>query len=262
MEYITLLLAGSASGLVAGVAGLGGGTIIVPVLTWLYGGAVLHDAIVASWFAVLFNSLAAAVRQYAVRSPEERSQLIATSRYFLIGVLVTTPAAAMLISGVKHAVTPGMVGALQLTLAAALLWPQRDAAEPRVMSRLVDTGFGALVGGASTLIGIGGGAYTTAYMVYGPRRSLRDAIAAGNVTGLAVGMLSVVGFVASLMIEPAAAAGASPSPISGWGMALLIAAGVLCSALGVRLSHRLPTPLLKKILVGFLALSAIRLLLS
>ena len=260
MEHVTLLLAGSLSGLVAGSAGLGGGTIIVPVLTWLYGDAALHDAIVASWFAVLFNSLSAAVRQYTIRTPEERAQLIATSRYFLIGVLVVTPGVAMLMSGFRHAVTPAMVGALQLTLAAALLWPQRDASEPRVMSRLVDTGFGALVGGASTLIGIGGGAYTTAYMVYGPRRSLRDAIAAGNVTGLAVGALSVFGFVASLAMDHGAAD--VPSPISGWGMALLIAAGVLCSAVGVRLSRRLPTPILKRILVGFLALSAIRLLLS
>jgi len=259
MEYLTLLLAGALSGLVAGIAGLGGGTVIVPVLVWLYGHAALHDAIVVSWFAVLFNSASAAFQQYRTRSPEERSQLIATSKYFLGGVLIVTPVVAMLMSGVKHAVTPAMVGALQLTLAAALVWPRREAAEPRVMSRRIDTGFGALVGACSTAIGIGGGAYTTAYMLYGPRRGLRDAIAAGNVTGLAVGALSVFGFLMSLAIVGADGA---VSPISGWGMALLVTGGVIFSALGVKLSRKLPVAALKKILVGLLVVSAVRLLIS
>jgi uncharacterized membrane protein YfcA len=260
MEYLTLLLAGALSGLVAGIAGLGGGTVIVPVLVALYGHAALHDAIVVSWFAVFFNSVTATIKQYRIRTPEERGQLLAMSRYFLVGVLVVTPIVAMVMSGVKHAVTPAMVGALQLTLAAALAWPNAEADAPRTMSKAVDTGWGALVGGASTAIGIGGGAYTTAYMVYGPRRSLRDAIAAGNVTGLAVGALSVVGYLASLAIvgsEPGAT-----SPISGVGMALMLAGGVACSGIGVKLSRKLPTAMLKKILVGLLALSAIRLLFS
>jgi uncharacterized membrane protein YfcA len=261
MEYLTLLLAGTLSGLVAGVAGLGGGTVIVPVLVWLYGHAALHDAIVVSWFAVLFNSLSAAIRQYKIRSPEERAQLVAASRYFLVGVLVVTPIVAMVMTGVKDAVTPAMVGALQLTLAAALVWPTAESVEPREMNKAVDTGWGALVGGASTLIGIGGGAYTTAYMVYGPRRSLRDAIAAGNVTGLAVGALSVIGYLASLVIVGHGQSQA-PSPISALGMAMLLVSGAVFSSIGVKLSRKLPTALLKKILVGVLAVSAIRLLIS
>lgn len=260
MEYLTLLVAGALSGLVAGVAGLGGGTVIVPVLTWLYGHAALYDAIVVSWFAVLFNSATAAFQQYRSRNDEERTQLVATSKYFLLGVLVATPMAALAVSGAKNAVTPAMVGALQLTLAAALVWPRREAPAPRTMSKRIDTGFGALVGACSAAIGIGGGAYTTAYMLYGPRRGLKDAIAAGNVTGLAVGALSVVGFAVSLVVG--GDQGAVPSPISGVGMALLIVGGAACSAIGVKLSQRLPTAMLKKILVGFLALSAIRLLVS
>jgi uncharacterized membrane protein YfcA len=261
MEYLTLLLAGSLSGLIAGVAGLGGGTVIVPVLTSLYGHAALYDAIVVSWFAVFFNSLSAVARQYKLRSPEERAQLVATSRYFLIGVLVVTPVVAMVITGAKHVVTPAMVGALQLTLAAALVWPTAETDTPRTMNKAVDTGWGALVGAASTLIGIGGGAYTTAYMVYGPRRSLRDAIAAGNMTGLAIGALSVIGFTASMLLDGGTASG-TPSPISGVGMVLLLAGGVVCSAIGVKLSRKMPTSILKKILVGVLAVSAIRLLIS
>jgi uncharacterized membrane protein YfcA len=118
-----------------------------------------------------------------------------------------------------------------------------------------------MIGGASALIGIGGGAYTTAYMVYGPRRPLRDAIAAGNVTGVAVGALSVLGFGLSWALgQQAVNATAHAIPPSG--MVLLIAAGTLFSALGVRLSRRMSSLALKRFLVGFLALSALHLLLG
>lgn len=51
-------------------------------------------------------------------------------------------------------------------------------------------------------------------------------------------------------------------PISGLGMATLIAAGVLAAPLGVRISHKLPVKRLRQVLVGALIGSAARLLRS
>jgi uncharacterized membrane protein YfcA len=262
MEHLTLALAGALSGLVAGIAGLGGGIVIVPLLVALYGQSALHDAVVASWFAVLFNSAAAAWRQWRLRTPHERAALLAASKPFLAGVIVVTPAVAAAVAQRPSWITPSMVGGLQLTLAAALAWRPAESAAPRSIPHAIAAAWGALVGAASTLIGIGGGAYTTAYMVYGPRRPLRDAIAAGNVTGLAVGALCVAGWLASRLIGAGAAAVAPASPITGTGMAWMLACGVAASTLGVKLSRRLPATTLKKILVGLLAVSAIHLLLS
>lgn len=262
MESLTLLLAGSLSGLVAGMAGLGGGTVIVPVLTWLYGAGALHEAIVVSWFAVLFNSLSAAIKHYHLRTSEERTEIFAASRYFLMGVLAVTPLVALLMSGASQIASPMVVGTLQLSLAGVLLWPMTDGGIARGMRKSVDALCGGIVGGASTLIGIGGGAYTIAYMVYGPRRSLRDAIAAGNVTGVAVGALSVAGYGVSLLMAREHGLENRPTLISPQGMAVLIVGGVVFSALGVKLSRTIPTSTLRKILVGLLAVSAVRLLIQ
>jgi uncharacterized membrane protein YfcA len=261
LESIFLLLLGAASGLIAGLSGLGGGTVIVPALTWLFGKAALHDAIVISWFCVFFNSVGATVSQYRMRSLEERERFVHASRFFLLGVAIAAPVVALTLSSGKAALSPSLVGIVQLSLAAALLWPRMEAAQARTLPRVVDAGVGAMIGGASALIGIGGGAYTTAYMVYGPRRPLRDAIAAGNVTGVAVGALSVLGFGLSWALgQQAVNATAHAIPPSG--MVLLIAAGTLFSALGVRLSRRMSSLALKRFLVGFLALSALHLLLG
>ncbi len=265
MEFLALALLGSVSGVVAGLAGLGGGTVIVPAITWLYGSASLQQAIVVSWFAVLFNSAGAVLAHYRLRSADERVDYLQTSKYFLLGVLLVVPVAALLMSSGKGLVDARVVGVLQLTLAAALLWPRIEACQPRVVSRFLDAGAGALIGAVSTLIGIGGGAYTTAYMVYGPRRSLRDAIAAGNMTAASVGALSVAGFACSLALAGGVgegAAAAAPQALSTGGMVVLVASGSVASMLGVHWSRRIATRSLKRFLVAFLALSAVHLLMS
>jgi hypothetical protein len=264
MELAILLVAGALSGLIAGLVGLAGGIVVVPALTWLYGNAALHDAIVISWFAVLFNSIGAAAKQYRVRTPEERAAIVSSSRHFVLGAVVVTPIVAIALGGSKHLVTPALVAILQLCLAAVMLWPLAESHGPKASNQVLDLIFGGLIGGVSTLIGVGGGTYTIAYFVYATKSRFQDAIATANITGLVIGALSVVGYLISLTTAPAyASGGAQPSsPISTLGMAILIVSGVVFSSIGVRLSRRLHTKLLRKILVGALIVSAVRLLLS
>lgn len=122
-----------------------------------------------------------------------------------------------------------------------------------------DAAFGGLIGGVSALIGVGGGTYTIAYFVYGAGTRFRDAIATANLTGLVIGSLSVIGYLVSLWLFTHAHA-ADSGPITGFGMATLIVAGVLAAPLGVRISHKLPIKLLRQILVAALIVSAARLL--
>jgi uncharacterized membrane protein YfcA len=262
METFVLFATGAASGLIAGLVGLAGGIVVVPALTWLYGTDALHDAIVISWFAVLFNSIGAAYKQYRIRSPEERREILVGSRYYMVGALIVTPLVAATLSSARHLVTPSLVALLQLCLAAVMLYPMKEGQEKRHSANLLDTFFGGLIGGVSTLIGVGGGTYTIAYFVYAAKRPFRDAIATANINGLVVGVLSVAGFLASLAYAPASASPHSTSPISTAGMVILIVTGVVFSSLGVRLSRRLPTAVLKKILIFALIASAIRLLVA
>jgi uncharacterized membrane protein YfcA len=262
MEYLTLLLAGSASGFVAGMVGLAGGIVIVPALTWLYGHAALHDAIVVSWFAVLANSIGAARGQIHIRTPQERSELIAWSKFFLAGALVAALAVAVTLSEGKHGVSAGVVGALQLCLAMAMLFPAKQTvgASVRPTHPMVDTVAGATVGAVSTLIGVGGGTYTIAYMVHAARRPFREAIATANFSGLVIGAFSVVGFAVAKLAQ-----GSRPDVhthgIGAAGIALLIVSGAICSGMGVRVAQRVQTKTLKNILIGVLVVSAVRLML-
>lgn len=259
MELVTLMLIGSVSGLIAGLVGLAGGIVVVPALTWMYGPAVLHDAIVVSWFAVLFNSIGAVIKQLKMRNPQERVELLSGARFFLLGAVVITPLVALVASEAKRLVSPHLVAALQLCLAVVMLWPVRQDESPKTAQRgVVDASFGGLIGGVSTLIGVGGGTYTIAYFVYGTGVKFRDAIATANLTGLTIGALSVTGYLVSLLAFRESAAG--HGPLTAMGMFLLIAAGMATAPLGVRLSRVLPTKTLRQILIFALIVSSLKLL--
>jgi uncharacterized protein len=262
-ELLLLAVVGAVSGVIAGLVGLAGGIVVVPALTWMYGPSALHTAIVVSWFAVLFNSIGAASKQIRMRSAEERKQLMVASRWFLLGAVVITPLIALMAAEAKQLVNKEMVAVLQLCLAAVMLYPMAEKATAQMRNRpVMDASFGGLIGGVSTLIGVGGGTYTIAYFVYGQGSRFRDAIATANLTGLTVGALSVLGYLSSLVFfnHPEAVSGAGP--ISTWGMVVLIVAGTAAAPLGVKMSARLPTKTLRQILIFALMISAGRLLWS
>ena len=112
------------------------------------------------------------------------------------------------------------------------------------------------------MIGVGGGTYTIAYFVYAAKRKFQDAIATANMTGLIIGALSVAGYLVSLTYVDAKTSTSQTSPISTLGMVILIVSGVIFSSIGVRMSRKLPTKVLRKILVVALIISACRLLVA
>jgi uncharacterized membrane protein YfcA len=264
MEANLLLLAvvGAGAGLIAGLVGLAGGVVIVPALIWLYGPQALHAAIVTSWFAVVFNSFGAAAKQWRLRTPCERSALFHHARWYLGGALVVTPLVAALAAGHVQLVTSGLVAVLQLCLAAVMLAPVSDVARVVPENRARDTAFGGLVGGVSTLIGVGGGTYTIAYFVYGAGARFRDAIATANIMGFCIGVFSVLGFGLALLASGREAAVSLTGPVGAWGMTLLVLAGLLAAPLGVMASTHLPVKRLRQILIAVLVVSAGRLLLA
>lgn len=261
MDLLVLALVGIASGLIAGLVGLAGGIVIVPALTWIYGPQVLHTAIVVSWFSVVFNSFGAASKHWSMRSVDQRRELFKRAKWYLIGAMTVTPVIALLASGQRGLVTAQMVAVLQLCLACAMLWPVSDVRREVARNRTRDASFGGVIGGLSTLIGVGGGTYTIAYFVYGAGARFQDAIATANMTGFAVGLLSVLGYLCSLIFF-GQALGPQADAISAYGMTLMVAAGLAAAPLGVLISQRVPTKRLRQFLIGALMVSAGRLLIE
>lgn len=259
MELFLLCSIGLGAGLIAGLVGLAGGIVVVPALTWVYGPQALHSAIVISWFAVLFNSFGAAAKQWRIRSEDERAALLHGARWYLAGAMLVTPLIACYASAEPGLLSAKLVALLQLCLAAVMLWPVPQESRRRKANPARDACSGGLISAVSTLIGVGGGTYTIAYFVYGAGARFRDAVATANFAGLAVGALSVAGYLSTLAAPGVVGA---TGPIPAWSIAGVVLTGIVAAPLGVALSQHLPTRRLRQILIFVLVLSAGRLLLA
>lgn len=246
MESLPILLvAGVAAGLLTGLFGIGGGLVIVPVLAlvlaWqdLAGDAVMQMALGTSLAVIALTSILAA-RAHHVRGGVRWPLLWGMAPGLMCGALLGALAAHWL----PGAVLARIVGLGALAV-AAVMWFK---AEPRALSTVPGAWgmgiAGAVIGGISSLIGIGGGTIVVPFL---------------RLCGL--GMRQAAGCSAAATV-PTAWAGALGFAIVGWtqpglpaghlgyvwlpGLAMIAATSLLAAPLGARLAHRLPPHLLQR----------------
>lgn len=263
IDYGLLALIGAGGGFVSGLVGLAGGIVIVPALVAAYGAPALGDAIAISFFAVLFNSLSTTLENRKARGPETFWQLIDGAKWYTGGAIIAAFIVAVLFGQHKNAIPKQLLAILQLILAVCMLIPRPWYEGVRLKhTKFKDTLVGSLVGGISTLIGVGGGTYTIAYfMTHG--REIKDCTLTANFVGIFVGLMSIVGYYGYITLASTQnLTTTSHSVIDGLGAAILIVAGMLTGPSGVKLQRVLPAASIKKIIVAILAISACYVLFS
>ena len=254
-QYVLMALIGAAGGLISGAVGLAGGIFIVPALVALLGTQAMGDAIVVSFFAVLLNSLSATIENRKSRGEKAYRALVNGAGWYTCGAAVAALTVSILFGRHQDAISKTMLASLQLLLAVCMLIPRRWYENLRTArNRLKDAAVGSIVGGVSTLIGVGGGTYTIFYfLVHG--REIKDCTLTSNFVGIFIGLMGIVGYYGYALLS-AGASLAGDHGISALGKVLLIGSGVLASPLGVRLQSRLPAAAIKKIVVIVLACSS------
>jgi uncharacterized membrane protein YfcA len=251
--HILLALIGAAGGLIAGTVGLAGGIFLVPAVVLLLGPDAMGEAIAISFFAVFLNSLAATLESRKARGQSQYWALVRGAGWYTAGAALTALLVAVVVGRHPGIISRKGLAALQLLLAVCMLVP-RPWYERLQSTRLPvkDAAVGSLVGGLSTLIGVGGGTYTIFYfLVHG--REIKDCTLTANFVGIFVGLMGVVGYYGSLAATKGALSGHVIDVTGQW---LLIGCGALASPVGVRLQARVPASGIKKLVVLFLALSS------
>jgi uncharacterized protein len=265
MEAMTDLflyaLTGALAGLSAGLLGIGGGLIIVPVLAGLFvyqgmhPSIIMHLALGTSLATIIFTSLS------SIRSHQQHQGILwPVFRHITPGILLGATLGGLIAGQLSTSILKPVFAVFELLVALHMISARQvhnHRTLPDTTGLMVTGGF---IGSLSALVGIGGGTMTVPFMVW-CNINMRHAIA----TSAAVGL-------------PIAVAGSLSYIISGWSNAYLpelslgyihipsLAGITLCSVLfaplGAHLAHSLPVPLLKKVFAGFLILMASHLLSS
>ncbi len=255
---ISLLALGIFSGILAGLLGVGGGVIIVPVLIWIFHwypeiptANIMHIALATSLATIVLTSLS------SIRAHQKHGAIqwpVAGRLTFgiLAGALAGTAVASFLSSDALK-----IVFALFLLLISMQLgFGAQPSPQRQLPGRLGMNMAGLIIGKMSALVGIGGGSLTVPFLVW-CNISMRNAVATSATCGFPIAVASTVGYiVAGWHMDLAWSSG-----YVYWPAVLAIApASLLFAPVGAKLAHSISTTSLKKFFSVFLAVISISML--
>ncbi|MBN8778989.1 MULTISPECIES: sulfite exporter TauE/SafE family protein [unclassified Thiobacillus] len=244
-------------GFVAGLLGVGGGLIIVPVLIMLlhtHGQAVGMEpqlALGTSLATILFTSLSS-VRAHQRRGAVEWSLV----RRIAPGIVLGTLAGAALAARMPATVLK-IFFVIFLFYAAIQMWLDFKPAPHRGLPGRVGTSLaGGVIGVVSSWVGIGGGTLSVPFMLW-HNVPLHRAIATSAAIGFPIAFAGAVGYVLggwTVSGLPAGSLGFVYLPA----LAGIVLGSVLTAPLGARTAHRLPVRPLKRVFALLLFTLALR----
>jgi len=254
---LALIGAGLFGGIIAGLFGVGGGTVLVPVLFYAFtvlgvgGEGDLHTAIGTSLATIVvtaLRSLAAHRKHGAV----DEQVLRTWTPWVALGAV-----AGAAIAGVTSMEGLALVYGVLLILVAAQmgLLPERY-----VLRKDMPTGWsrgvlGSLIGLFSAMMGVGGGSLGGMTMsLFG--RPIHQAVATASGFGVAIGAAAAAGFVVFGWDAP----GRPPLSLGYVNLPAAVIMGTMTSLsapLGARLAHRLDRRVLKKAFAVYLLATAL-----
>jgi uncharacterized membrane protein YfcA len=253
------LLLGALAGFLGGLFGIGGGTILVPLLLWLFEAQhfpaehTMHMALGTSMAVILFTALASLRKHH-----QHGAVNWAVVRGITPGILLGTALGAAFAASIP-ARGLGLVFALFVYLAALqILLDLRPHASRQLPNWQGMSLMGVFTGWISSLISIGGGTVVIPFLIW-CNVPLRYAIGTASAIGFPVALGGSLGYIAigfHLDDLPDPHLGYIYLPALFW----VALASVSTAALGAKAAHRLKIVVLRKLFAVLLLLLATKML--
>ncbi|MHB2264690.1 sulfite exporter TauE/SafE family protein [Aliihoeflea sp. PC F10.4] len=232
-------ISGIVSGLMAGIFGIGGGAVLVPVFYQVFSILGIDESVrmhlaVGSSLAIIIPTSLRSFTAHKARGAVDMDLLKSFLIPVPIGVILASITAAYISSEALRVV----FAVLMLLVAIRLLFNRdswRLAADlPGTTGRSIA---GVIIGYFSTLMGIGGGVMNNTYMtMYG--RSMHQAVATSSGVGILIAIPGTIGYIWAGWNHPDLPI-ASTGYINWIAVALIIPIALIVTPYGVRIAHAL-----------------------
>jgi uncharacterized membrane protein YfcA len=259
MIWVEYALTGLFAGFLAGYLGIGGGLVLVPVLSWLFSqdpataGMAVQMAVATSLATMLFTSMSSLIAHH------KRGAVVwSLVRQMLPGLLSGALLGSVIADQIGNMALGKIFGLFAFIIGLQMLRGSRQTGNRALPGRypIAGTGFG--IGTVSSLLGIGGGSMTVPWLLWHGQR-VQNAIATAAACGYPIAIAGTVGFVVL---------GDSHSSTLALGYVHLQAlAGVALfsvfgAPLGVAAIHRSSPLFAKRFFAVFLLIVAVKMLLT
>lgn len=253
------LIAGAIAGVAAGLFGVGGGLVIVPVLAFVFERSnmspevVMHVAVGSSLACIVATSISS-VRSHVKLGGVVWPVFKAYAPGLFVGALIGGQLAGFMPRNTLQLVFALFVLAVSVQMFIA----KQPPAGRGLPGKAGLASAGLFVGVVSAIVGIGGGSLTVPFLVW-CNTEMKKAVGTSAAGGL-----------------PIAVAGAISFLVAGWGVDTglqystgylywpaiigIVATSFVFAPLGAKLSHVLPAKVLKRCFAGFLVLVGGRML--
>jgi len=242
---ISLLALGAFTGFFAGLFGIGGGGIMVPMLSLIFsrafgGEQTLHMALATSMAAIVPTAIA------SLRAHHGRGAVLWPAVLRLApGILVGTFAATFVAAKLSAEPLAIFFSCFMAFVSVQMVINRKPKPSRQLPGSLPLVATGSAIGGISALAAIGGGSLTVPFLLW-CNIALPSAIGTSAAVGLPIAIAGALGY----WLNGLDASGL-PAYTLGfiyWPAVLAMAsASAFTAPLGARLAHRLPVAQLKKL---------------
>ncbi|MGA8260363.1 MAG: sulfite exporter TauE/SafE family protein [Arenicellales bacterium] len=260
MDIIELLIMGGLAGVMAGLLGIGGGAIIVPVLVIMFDRqgiapqSVMQLSIGTSLSTIVFTSLSSASAHYR-RGSLDMGVFRRLAPAIVVGTLLGAAIADHLASRTLQwmFVVFLFCVAAQFSRGTTITDAHRQLPGPAGMNLA-----GLSIGTVSALFGIGGGSLTVPFLTW-CSVPVKRAIGTSAAIGLPIALGGAVGYIVGGWNQP----GLPPwtfGYVSLPAFAGIVAASTAAAPLGARLAHRLSETTLRRVFAVFVTVLGLHML--
>jgi uncharacterized membrane protein YfcA len=257
--FFLYLLIGATAGLLAGLFGIGGGVVLVPFLAWIYpdqgipGNLIMLVAIATSLATIIFTSLASISAHH--RLGAIRWEIVLR---LAPAILVGSLAGSLLTQHLDSSALKTIFGIFLTMVSIQTGFQIKPRKQTLVLGKWLAALAGTVIGGCSSLLGIGGGTLTVPFLLK-CRQPIRNAVAISSACGLPIAVSGTIGYIILGWNEPQMPAW-SLGYIYGPAFAGIVTTSIVFAPMGARLAHRLPTSRLKRLFAVFLFIIGCKLL--
>lgn len=255
-----MIATGVVAGILAGLLGVGGGIVIVPVLDTalgIYGvdsEIRMHIAVATSLACIILTSISSS-RAHHAKGSVDFSLVKVWGPAVFVGSLIGSFAASYVDSQVLSAV----FGIVALIVALKMLLPMDDVNISQDVPRgIVAPVPPVVIGSLSSMMGIGGGTLSVPVLTL-MNQPIHKAVGTAAIFGLLISLPGALGYVVSGINDPRLPAG-SLGYVNLIGFALISPITVWFAPVGAKIAHKLDKRKLSMLFGSFLLIVAARMI--
>jgi uncharacterized membrane protein YfcA len=257
---IALLSCGCIAGVMAGLLGVGGGIVIVPVMELALSFVGVDPAIrmhiaVATSLAIIIPTSISSARAHHARGAIDFELVRRWAQFVLIGAVAGTVLATQVHSRVLAAIFGGFALLIGLKMSFR---PDTEQLARDVPHHAGIAAIPAAIGFFSSMMGIGGGTFSVMIMsMFG--KPIHTAVGTASLFGLVIAVPGTLGYVVGGWHNPSLPA-YSAGFVSLLGFAFIAPTTALAAPLGARIAHGLSRRHLQLVFGVFLLIASARMI--